>query len=174
MISFRPFFALLLLLLSGVAEAKVIQILHTNDLHASLNVSGAVAPGEQAYGGWAQIKTVMDALTQTAKSQNIETVRLDAGDFFEGTLSYFPDHGANVLKAFQKIGYDAVALGNHDWMMGARTTDTVFGKVPFPFPVLSANTEIHSRLKNLSNQIKSHTQIIKDGIRIGVFGLSRC
>jgi 5'-nucleotidase len=154
------------------ANAKVIQILHTNDLHASLKASGAAAEGKEATGGWAQIKSTMDGLTESAKLQQIETIRLDAGDFFEGTLSYFPDHGANVLKAFQSMGYDAVALGNHDWLMGARNTNRAFGKTPFPFPLLSANTELSSELSNLKKQIIPSTQIIRSGLRIGVMGLS--
>lgn len=163
---------LLTLLLPFSAEAKVIQILHTNDLHASLNTSGAVPNGMTKFGGWAQVKTVLDRLTAEAKSKEIETVRLDAGDFFEGTLSYFPDRGVNVLRAYQNLGYDAVTLGNHDWLMGAVNTDASFGKVPFPFPVLSSNIEFSNDLKNLRQQIKPVTQIIKDGIKIGVVGVS--
>ena len=162
----------LLFAFTGSAQAKVIQILHTNDLHASLNVAGAAAVGEKTYGGWAQIKTVMDQLTESAKSQNIDTVRLDAGDFLEGTLSYFPDHGLNVLKAFQSMGYDAAALGNHDWLMGAENTDDSFGKSPFPFPVLSANSKFSPYLENLNKQIIPSTQIIRDGIKIGIVGVS--
>jgi 5'-nucleotidase/UDP-sugar diphosphatase len=154
------------------AQATVIQILHTNDLHATLKASGAPREGLEASGGWAQIKTVMDQLTAQAQSQGIETIRLDAGDFFEGTLDYFPDQGTNVLKAFQSMGYDAAALGNHDWLMGARNTDRAFAKTPFPFPLLSANSEFSSALKNLKKQILPSTQIIRSGLRIGVMGLS--
>ena len=167
----RAFIAILFFT-SSIAQAKVIQILHTNDLHAALNISGAAADGAPEYGGWSQIKTVMDQLAASAKSQDIETVRLDAGDFMEGTISYFPDHGLNVLKAFQNMGYDAASLGNHDWLMGARNFDDVLGKSPFSFPILSANTEFSSDLKNLPAQIVPTTQIIRDGIKIGIVGLS--
>lgn len=158
--------------LSASSEAKVIQILHTNDLHAALNTAGAPEDGDIAFGGWAQIKTVMDQLTQQAKQKDIETIRLDAGDFFEGTLSYFPDHGRNVLKAFQSMGYDAAALGNHDWLMGAQNMNDTLGKTPFPFPVLSANSTFSPYLKNLRKQIVPSTQIVKDGIKIGIVGVS--
>jgi 2',3'-cyclic-nucleotide 2'-phosphodiesterase (5'-nucleotidase family) len=159
-------------LTATTAHATVIQILHTNDLHATLKASGAPAPGREVTGGWAQIKTAMDQLSGQAKAQGIETIRLDAGDFFEGTLSYFPDNGVNVLKAFQSIGYDAVALGNHDWMMGARTTDATLAKAPFPFPLVSANIEFGPSLRNLKKQILPSTQLIRSGVRIGVMGLS--
>lgn len=159
--------------LSGsFSEAKVIQILHTNDLHAALNIAGAPADGQPAFGGWAQVKTVMDQLTASAKTQDIETIRLDAGDFFEGTLSYFPDHGVNVLRAFQNMGYDAGSLGNHDWLMGAQNLDDVFGQSPFPFPLLSANTQVSSWLKNLNRQIVPTASLERAGIKIGIVGLS--
>ena len=172
MLKFTLLLFLPTLILSGESHAKIIQILHTNDLHASLNISGAAEDGTPEYGGWAQLKTTMDTLTASAKNQDIETIRLDAGDFFEGTLSYFPDHGVNVLKAFQSIGYDAASLGNHDWLMGAQNTDDALEKAPFPFPLLSANSEFSPALKNLNRQILPSTQIVRDGIKIGIVGLS--
>jgi len=170
---FKPLLLTLLILMNpALTQAKVLQILHTNDLHASLTASGATSNGQSKTGGWAQVKTVMDRLTADAKAKQIETIRLDAGDFFEGTLSYFPDNGVNVLRAYQSMNFDATTLGNHDWLMGAVNTDASFGKSPFPFPVLSANIDICKGLPNLKKQIKPTTQILKDGIRIGVVGLS--
>ena len=162
----------LTLFLSVSSEAKIIQILHTNDLHASLMTSGAPAAGTPEFGGWAQIKSKMDLLTDQAAARGISTLRVDAGDFFEGTSFYFPDSGKSVLEAFQNMGYDAATLGNHDWLLGARDLDRVLGDLPFPFPLLSANLKIASALKNIKNQIEPSTQIIKDGTRIGIMGLS--
>ncbi|MBC7396707.1 MAG: metallophosphoesterase [Bdellovibrionales bacterium] len=159
-------------LLPALAEAKVIQILHTNDLHAALESAGAPHDGEREYGGWAQVKSKMDALTFDATSKGINTIRLDAGDFSEGSAAYFPDQGTHVLRAFQKMGYDAAALGNHDWLMGARSMDDLYGLAPFPFPILAANTKISAKLTHLKKQIIPSTQIIRDGIKFGIFGLS--
>lgn len=161
-----------LIAMTSAAEAKVIQILHTNDLHAALKTAGAPRADEPEFGGWAQIKTVMDRLTASAQQEGIETIRLDAGDFFEGTTLYFPDHGKSVLKAFQHMGYDAAALGNHDWLMGARSLDRAFGESPFSFPILSANVKISNSLPNLKKQLVPTTQIERDGVKIGVVGLS--
>ena len=154
------------------AEAKLIQVLHTNDLHAALETEGAPKEGEPEYGGWAQLKKAMDAATLQASLNGIESIRLDAGDFTEGSTFYFPNHGAGVIQAFQHLGYDAVVMGNHDWLMGARSLDDLYGEKPFPFPVLSANIKIQSGLKNLTKTILPSTQLIRNGIKIGVFGLS--
>lgn len=154
------------------AHATIIQVLHTNDLHAALNTHGEPAPSQAEFGGWAQVKTVLDRLEKEAKNQGIETLKLDAGDFSEGTMTYFPDYGTNVLKAFQKLGFDAAALGNHDWMLGARDMNKAFGMAPFPFPVLASNVHISKRLQNLKSQILPSTIIEKSGIKIGIVGVT--
>lgn len=163
---------LLLAPLTGFAKPVVIQILHTNDLHAALRTAGAPSLGQAELGGWPQLKAKLDELKADAKRLGIETIQVDAGDYTEGTLDYFPDQGVHVLKAFQHMGYDAATIGNHDWLMGARGMDELYGKSPFPFPLLSANIEINSSLKNLKKQIQPSTQIIRNGVKIGIFGLS--
>jgi len=77
-------------------------------------------------------KVVMDQLTLDAKSKGIETVRLDAGDFTEGSVYYFSDHGKSVIRAFQQMGYDAAAMGNHDWLMGAASMGRFVWRNAFP------------------------------------------
>ena len=162
-------FTLLLSLMPPPSSALKIQILHTNDLHASLKTAGAPAAGDFERGGWAH---VMDRLTAQGKAEGMETIRLDAGDFLEGTLAYFPDHGRSVFQAFQSMGYDATALGNHEWLMGARSLNTAFQNAPFPFPVLAANVEINPELKFLKETIKPHLEIERQGVRIGIFGIT--
>lgn len=154
------------------AHSAVIQILHTNDLHAALNTAGAPKPAAPEVGGWAQIKTLMDQLEQQAQSAGMETIRLDAGDFLEGTLEYFAQNGAPVLRAYQALEFDATALGNHDWLMGARGLNELLGSAPFSTPLLAANIKVHRRLQHLKQQLRPSTVIEKNGIKIGVVGLT--
>jgi 2',3'-cyclic-nucleotide 2'-phosphodiesterase (5'-nucleotidase family) len=168
--NFLPIISCLLFSIS--AHATVIQILHTNDLHAALSTAGAPKAGDDEYGGWAQVKAKMDELTAQAKEHGMETLRVDAGDFTEGTMDYFPDFGTHILKTFQHMGYDVATMGNHDWLMGARNMNIAYGEAPFPFPVLSANISLKRNLPNLIRQIIPTAQIIKSGIKIGIVGLS--
>ena len=154
------------------SNATTIQILHTNDLHASLDTAGYPTDTKEERGGWAQLKALMDKLTTDAAKDGIETVRLDAGDFSEGTLNYFPEYGTLVFNAFHELKYDAAVFGNHDWLMGADSLDIAYGKSKFPFPILSANVQIKSGMENLKDTIVPHKQISRGGIKIGVFGLS--
>jgi 2',3'-cyclic-nucleotide 2'-phosphodiesterase (5'-nucleotidase family) len=169
---FHFWISALFLLFATSSEAVVLQILHTNDLHAAMKTAGVNKRGDQEFGGWARVRARLDELTSEARSKGIETLKLDAGDYLEGSTYYFPDNGIHVLRAFQGMGYDAVAIGNHDWLMGARDMDALYGQSPFSFPVLAANVKVRKHLHHLSQQVQPSTQIQKAGIKIGVFGLS--
>ena len=45
-------------------------------------------------------------------------VLVDAGDMFQGTLESNQNEGEAVVAAYQRIGYDAVAIGNHEFDYG--------------------------------------------------------
>ncbi len=69
----------LTLAVSTPISAKVIQILHTNDLHSYFQGTRG------GMGGYAQLKVVIDRLKQEATEKGIPTLYLDAGDFGEGS-----------------------------------------------------------------------------------------
>ena len=168
----RLILVLPLALLSGNAEAVVLQILHTNDLHAALKTAGTPRSGMPEFGSWARVKAKLDELENEGRARGFETLKFDAGDYLEGSSYYFPDNGIHVLRAYQSFGFDAATLGNHDWLMGARDLDALYGQSPFPFPVVSANVDIKKRLKNLHRQIRPTASFERGGVRIGVMGLS--
>lgn len=74
-------------------------------------------------------------------------VLLDAGDMFQGTLESNLDEGRVVFDAYRALGYDAVALGNHEFdygPVGDSTSGNPFGALEArlseaSFPVLAAN-----------------------------------
>ena len=43
---------------------------------------------------------------------------VDAGDMFQGTLESNMTEGAAVVRAYNALGYDAVAVGNHEFDFG--------------------------------------------------------
>jgi 2',3'-cyclic-nucleotide 2'-phosphodiesterase (5'-nucleotidase family) len=154
------------------AQALIFQILHTNDLHAALKTAGTPRVGAPEFGSWARVKAKLDQLDADGRAQGFETLKFDSGDYLEGSSYYFPDNGIHVLKAFQNLGFDAVTVGNHDWLMGARDMDALYGQSPFPFPVVSSNIRVKKRLKHLHEQIRKSATLVRNGIRIGVMGLS--
>lgn len=80
-------------------------ILHTNDLHDH------VRAGDNGLGGIPYVAGYI----QQVRAQRPDVLVLDAGDITEkGDLVAFRTHGVMTFEAMRRVGYDAVALGNHD------------------------------------------------------------
>jgi 5'-nucleotidase / UDP-sugar diphosphatase len=169
---------MLLLLHTLQAAAAILQILHTNDLHASLKTAGHPEAGKRELGGWAQVAAVMNRLEEQALDEGIPTIRLDGGDFFEGTGYYFADGGRHVLRAFDAMKYDAAALGNHDWLCGVEALNMLHSEGWFRTPLLAANFVINPRqLRFLSKQLQDPQHDLLTlkrarDISVNVFGLT--
>lgn len=109
---------------------------------------------------------------------------VDAGDMFQGTLESNLEEGASVVLAYAALGYDAVAIGNHEFdfgPIGARTTAREPGDDPrgallariaqAPYPFLSTNLrqaddDLHPPLGLPS------TLVDRAGVRIGIIGVT--
>ena len=85
-----------------------ITILHTNDVHShydEMNKYGGQCsqPGE-CYGGMARLKTKLDEI----RSMYADTLFLDGGDQYQGTL-WFTHHGGEIVYKFMNaVGYDVM------------------------------------------------------------------
>jgi 5'-nucleotidase len=88
-------------------------ILHTNDIHSTLRPAKEDVYG---LGGLPRLKTVIDQ--RRAANSGHPTLLLDAGDFSEGNIIYSLDQGRSMVEALTRMGYDAVVLGNHDFLDG--------------------------------------------------------
>ena len=96
--------------------------------------------------GLAKISTLVDARCAPSAGRTTPSL-LDAGDTIQGTpLAYYyakvdPITGGSVhpmAKAMNAIGYDAAALGNHEFNYGLDTLRTF--EAQCDFPLLSANS----------------------------------
>jgi 5'-nucleotidase/UDP-sugar diphosphatase len=115
--------------------ADRIQILHTNDIHGRLD-SVRVATGSSSFeqGGMALIGGVI--AKQRARAPD-RTLVLDAGDAWVGTLISAIDRGRSIVQAMSLAGYDAMALGNHDFDWGQE--ELALRAKEASFPLLTAN-----------------------------------
>lgn len=152
-------------LLSFAPEKKLkhITILHTNDVHSHIEpfeIDHAQFPG---LGGAAKRYT----LIQEIRRENKNTLLLDAGDIFQGT-PFFNFYGGELeFKLMSKMGYDAATIGNHDFDNGI---DGLYAQLPHAqFQFLSANYDFSQTI--MDGKVKPYQVFVKDGIRIGVFGL---
>lgn len=95
-----------------VIKAMEINFLHTNDFHArfeQFNVDGERCTKEeesnrQCYGGVARMVTKVNEL----RTQNPNTILVDAGDQLGGTNWFYHYEGSATAYFLNKIGFDAV------------------------------------------------------------------
>lgn len=142
---------------------KQITILHTNDVHSHIEPFEIGHPQFAGLGGAAR----RFSLIQEIRKRNNNTLLLDAGDIFQGT-PFFNFYGGELeFKLMSKMGYDAATIGNHDFDNGI---DGLYAQLPHAkFQFLSANYDFSSTI--LDGHVKPYQVFVKDGIRIGVFGL---
>ncbi|OGR82466.1 MAG: hypothetical protein A3J74_07910 [Elusimicrobia bacterium RIFCSPHIGHO2_02_FULL_57_9] len=157
--------AALLVFLAGAsgAENLKISVYHTNDIHGGIMSRPAAHDEEpkRKIGGAA-------AMASLIKQDKNPKLILDAGDWFQGTPEGNLSRGQSLIDVFNAVGYDAVAVGNHDFDFGeARLKTLVKG---LKMPALGANIY---RVKGGKRVDYLRPWIIKEvaGIKIGIFGL---
>ena len=159
-----------LLGLSGVSlssfstlETKKITILHTNDTHSHIDPFPIDHPKNPNMGGAARRAAIIESIRKEEKN----VLLLDAGDIFQGT-PYFNYYGGELeFKLMSMMQYDVATMGNHDFDNGI---DGFYAQLPHAkFDFVSANYNFENTV--LNDIVKPYKIIIKDGIKIGIFGL---
>ena len=142
---------------------KRITILHTNDVHSHIDPFGPEDGRNANKGGVARRASLVEAI----RKENPNTLLLDAGDIFQGT-PYFNYYGGELeFKLMSMLKYDLATIGNHDFDNGI---EGLFAQLPHAkFNFVSANYDFKNTL--LDTHVKPYKIFIKDGIKIGVFGL---
>lgn len=141
---------------------RIITILHTNDTHSQ--VEPLEAGKRDAFcGGYAQR---MGVIAQE-REKNPNLILLDAGDFSQGTPYFNFYHGRIEVDALNRMGYDAVTLGNHEFDYGVDTLAAVLKDASFS--VVCANYDVQGTA--LEGIVKPYIILRRSGIKIGVFGL---
>lgn len=130
---------------AGVAFADYqLNILHINDLHSrieAINKSDATcsqkeADANECFGGIARVKSAIDGYRAANPSANL--LVLDAGDQFQGSLYYSTFKSAPVAEFMNGIGFDAMAIGNHEFDDGPEELNKFIAALKFP--IISGNT----------------------------------
>ncbi len=150
-----------------------LNILHINDLHSrieSINKydSTCNAKGEEegkCFGGIARVKSMIDQRRDALKAADKNVLTIDAGDQFQGSLFYSTYKGAAAVEFMNGIGFDVMAVGNHEFDDGPKGLADFVAKAEFP--VISGNIDVSSE-PLLKGKIKGY--IIKEigGEKIGI------
>ncbi|MEE4187876.1 MAG: bifunctional metallophosphatase/5'-nucleotidase [Roseobacter sp.] len=156
----------------GVAAADyTLHILHTNDMHSrieSINRFDSTCKAEDetegaCFGGVARVKTAIDAKRAALADENV--LVLDAGDPFQGSLFYSTYKGAAEAEFMELIGYDAMAVGNHEFDDGPAGLAGFVDMVSFP--VISGNLDLSAE-DLLRDKVANHVVIEVGGQKVGI------
>lgn len=143
---------------SFAAEANLqgqVVILHTNDSH------GRISDGV----GFAGVKALKDDYL----SRGATVLLLDAGDTLHGKPVVNVEQGKNAAQLLADVGYDAMALGNHDFNYGYRRILQLSNSVKGMPTVLASNVVYK---ENGNDMVSSAKLFQRGGKKIGVFALS--
>jgi len=153
----RLIFTLALFLVTAhlSADQRQLVILHTNDFH------GHIAQ-EAEYAGAARITS----LVKETRAKYPGVLVLDAGDRISGTPVSTMFKGVPIFEVLNEVGYDAAALGNHEFDHGYK--QMLKFKEIADYPLLSANAFAPdgSLLADAPAMIKT-----VNGIKVGIIGL---
>ncbi|QLF68108.1 5'-nucleotidase C-terminal domain-containing protein [Peteryoungia desertarenae] len=121
-----------------------LNILHINDLHSRIepiNRFDSTCSAEdiaeaKCFGGIARVKSAIDARRAELAGKNVLT--LDAGDQFQGSLFYTTYKSGPIAEFMNGIGFDAMAVGNHEFDDGPEELAKFIDALQFP--MISGNT----------------------------------
>jgi 5'-nucleotidase len=163
-----------LALTAGTAAADYsLTILHTNDFHARFEpiskYDGPCSSEDNAagecFGGTARLVT---AVTE-ARARSNNSVLLDGGDQFQGTLFYTYYKGAMAAEFMNQLGYDGMTVGNHEFDDGPEVLAGFMSAVDFP--ILMSNADVSGE-PLLADTLMKSTVIERGGEKIGLIGLT--
>ncbi|QWV86773.1 5'-nucleotidase C-terminal domain-containing protein [Streptococcus parasuis] len=105
-------------------------IIHTNDVHGRiLEEKGVIGDAKAA------------AVIEEERSKVENTIVVDAGDAFQGLPISNSTKGEDRANIMNQVGYDAMAVGNHEFDFGM--DQAIKYKETLNFPLLSANTYVN-------------------------------
>ena len=154
---------------TAMAQEVNIKILGTSDIHGRVVPWSYGADVEDKSGSYAQIATYV----KDVRKNNKNVVLVDVGDaiqdnqvdVFAKDKKYYKDHP--IPKVLNEMKYDVFVLGNHEFNFGMEALDEILKDIKAK--KLTANFYYK---KNDKRYIDATTIIEKDGVKLGIIGLS--
>ena len=151
---------------SAPGGAVCATILSTNDTHGRLLPSAYPWSEGRELGG----VVAMDAHFDHVRAESPCPVFVfSGGDFMQGTPISNLSDGEATIAAFDLLGYDAAAIGNHEFDWGVEVLRERIGQAGFP--ILGANIFRRDTGEH-PEWARPYAIVERDGVRIGVIGLT--
>ena len=155
-------------------------LLHTSDIHSRIlpydyvpmytEQKLGLQAGRGPYGGMARVAAVV----KRERAKAGRSLWLDSGDLFQGAPIFNYFHGEPEVRAASLAGIDAMALGNHEFDVGAVNVVEQFTKWA-GFPLLAANYDFqegsHDFVDDFAALVDPMTVFNLDGLKVGVVGV---
>ena len=170
-INIKIFSLFSILLVSGLnfnesAQQKELFIYHTNDTHSRLEPIDVNSADKFAgLGGYVRRATLVDSLRRVHPN---DMLLFDCGDFSQGTPYYNMYKGEVEVLLMNEMQYNAATIGNHEFDFGLDNMARLFKMANFP--IVCANYDFKGTI--LEDLVKPYIVFEKEGLKIGVFGLS--
>ena len=153
------------LLTASAQQTKQLVILHTSDTHSRIEpIDPHAADRYAGMGGVVRRATFL----KDFRAGNPDVLLFDCGDISQGTPYYNLFQGEVEVKMMNLMGYDAMTIGNHEFDFGLDNMARLFRMADFP--VVCANYDVTGTV--LEGLVKPYVVLNRDGMKIGVFGLS--
>ena len=154
---------------TAMAQEVNIKLLGTSDVHGRIVPWSYGADVEDKSGSYAQIATYV----KDVRKNNKNVVLVEVGDaiqdnqidVFAKDKKYYKDHP--IPKVLNEMNYDIFVLGNHEFNFGMKALDEILKDIKAE--KLTAN---FYHKKNDKRYIDATTIIEKDGVKLGIIGLS--
>jgi len=163
--------ALILSFSALVIAQDTLTILHVNDTHSMLAPMGPRTPDlKGTTGGIARAASIIGLTKMTEKN----VITLHGGDAFIGDLFFNQYFGIAEFQLMNAIGFDAMAVGNHEFDLTPSTLLTAFDSslAAGGFTVLSSNLNLEAtEVQPLKKYIKPYTIKEYGNLKVGIFSL---
>jgi len=160
--------------LPGLASADyTLTILHTNDFHSRFEPISKYNSGckpednteGKCFGGAARMVSAVAA----ARSRTNNSILVDGGDQFQGSLFYTYYKGKAAAEMMNTLQYDAMTVGNHEFDDGPEVLRAFTEAVNFP--ILMSNGDVSAE-PLLADKILKSVVIERGGEKLGLIGLT--
>jgi len=144
---------------------RFLRIIGTNDFHGALEARPD--PAGVRRGGAAHVARAIDNARRECQP-SCDVLILDGGDMWQGTAASGLLYGAPVVEYYNRMGYAAAALGNHEFDWGLDTLRSRMRQARFG--ILGANVR-YANGRDVE-WIRNDTIVTRGKSKIGIIGLS--
>jgi len=153
-----------------------LNVLHINDMHSRIEsisrFDSTCSASDEAegncFGGVGRLATKLWERRGQLEDEGANVITLDAGDQFMGSLFYTTYKGKAEVEFMNTIGFDVMAVGNHEFDDGP---DVLADFVEMAeFPVISGNTVIGDE-ERLAGLVEEWAVLEVNGEKIGILSV---